>query len=96
MICEFNTNEDAMEEENFTPIIQDKENDIPSLKMETPLKKKELRTALEDITPSITKRKKKSSAMRTFSAKNTMFLTPRTMAESRFSGSSGLRRIERL
>ena len=83
------------EEADEIPIFEDKENDVPSLKMETPLKNKELRSPLKDITPSITKRKKKSSAIRTFD-KNSNFLTPRTMAESRFSSSSGLRRIERL
>lgn len=43
------------------PIIEDKENEVPTTNhLQTPLKNKELRSPLKDITPSITKRKKKS------------------------------------
>lgn len=92
-ICQFRTFDETIDE--VMPIIEDKENDVPSLNhLQTPLKNKQLRSPLKDITPSITKRRKKSG-MQTISQKYT-YLTPRTMAESRFSSSSGLRRIQRL
>lgn len=72
------------------PIILDKENHIPPNQLQTPLKNKHIRSPLKDITPSITKKNK--SGARGANDKYS-YLTPRTMAESRFSSGSGLRRI---
>ena len=66
-ICEFKASEDIIED--YPPIIEDKENDLPPIStshLQTPLKNKELRSPLKDITPSLTKRKKKSG-MKTIS-----------------------------
>jgi len=78
------------------PIDEDKENGLPSSRhLNTPLKinRKELRSPLEDITPSMTQKKKKTNTKLTISEK-TRLLTPRTMEKSVLN-SSGFRRIER-
>jgi hypothetical protein len=92
-IGEFKTFEESPD--SLKPIMEDKENEAPSnVQLVTPLKNKELRSPLKDITPTLTKKKKKS-ALKAVNEKY-CYLTPRTMADSRFSRSSGLRRLERL
>lgn len=45
--------------DEVAPIFEDKENSVPQPSyLATPLKNKELRSPLKDITPSITKKKK--------------------------------------
>ena len=50
-------------------IEEDKENDAPPSYLTTPLKinKKELRSPLQDITPSMTQKKKKTGSKQPFS-----------------------------
>lgn len=96
-ICEFDIKimPEELEESRFSPVEEDKENDLPTSYLNTPLKirRKEIRSPLEDITPSMTQKKKKTNSKLTVSEKN-RFLTPRTMEKSGLA-TSGLRRIER-
>jgi hypothetical protein len=79
----------------YSPIEEDKENDVPSSYLNTPLKirRTEIRSPLQDITPSMTQKKKKTNTKLTVSEKHRL-LTPRTMEKSGLA-TSGLRRIER-
>lgn len=68
-ICEFDTKiecEDASTP--LSPIEEDKENEVPSY-LNTPLKirRPEIRSPLQDITPSMTQKKKKTNTKLTVS-----------------------------
>ena len=84
-IEEFRVNLDLEEDD---PILEDqKENDIPS-SLTTPLKirKREIRSPLQDITPSMTHKKRKTGGKLSVSEKVGL-LTPRTMEKSRLTSS---------
>lgn len=71
--------EDIPESQYFSEN-EDKENEHPPYYTKTPLKieRKEIRSPLEDITPSMTHKKMKTSSKLSISAKRN-YLTPRTM-----------------
>jgi hypothetical protein len=95
-ICEFDA---KIEAEDFapplSPIEEDKENDYPPSYLNTPLKirRVEMRSPLQNITPSMTQKKKKTNTKLTVTEKSRL-LTPRTMEKSGLA-LSGLRKIER-
>ena len=95
-ICDFDIKIEAEDlSAPYSPIEEDKENDVPSSYLNTPLKirRTEIRSPLQDITPSMTQKKKKTNTKLTVSEKPRL-LTPRTMEKSVLA-TSGLRRIER-
>ena len=95
-IGDFELKMEAEDEEDLPQIEEDKENSPPTAaQLATPLKirKPEVRSPLQDITPSMTQRKQKTTTKMTVSAKR-RFLTPRTMEKSGLA-TSGLRRIDR-
>lgn len=75
-ICEFvvSNNLDDDEDEELEPILEDKENDVPYKysNMNTPLKIRppEARSPLQDITPSMTHKKKEDSMKTKTNKKN--------------------------
>ena len=97
-INEFNSPMEAEDtlEAQLPAIEEDKENEHLPTYIKTPLKiqRKEIRSPLEDITPSMTQKKgNKTSGKFTISEKR-RYLTPRTMEKSGLA-SSGLRKIDR-
>jgi hypothetical protein len=93
-ICEFDLKIESEESPApFSPVEEDKENEVPtSSYLNTPLKIRrcEMRSPLQDITPSMTHKKRKTNTK----LDKSRLLTPRTMEKSGLA-SSGLRRIER-
>lgn len=93
----FNSDEKETQEDRYEdpPIKEDKENEVPKFGLATPLKVRNMRaypnrSPLLDITPSLTHRKPKKSS-NTDHKNKTLFMTPKTMAESRNFDSSHLK-----
>jgi hypothetical protein len=69
-ICEFDVRivPEEVDETAYMPVEEDKENELPSSYLNTPLKiKREIRSPLQDITPSMTHKKKKTNSKLTVS-----------------------------
>lgn len=104
VLSEFQLETSEKEESEKEVIVkEDKENEIPLLSLTTPLKVRNVRanpsrSALLDITPTaVTHRKTKAKANYNSDMKNQkLFMTPKTMAESRNQGGSNHLKCSRM